>query len=443
MTSMTREPASPELGVPENHSDMSAVIDRSSPPPAERIRVTPASFDALTRDLPFATRQAFRFAVLIEYGSLTVRLPDDRVYLFEGSHPGPRAEISARDFGFARRLAEGGEIGFAEAYLRGEWETPDLTRFLELFCANHTLISRLLEDRPLVRMWQQFRHWMNRNTKRGSRRNIHAHYDLGNRFYESWLDDTMTYSSALFTDGENGRDLVAGQLRKYSVLAEQTRIGPEHHVLEIGCGWGGFAEFAAKTVGCKVTGLTISREQFDYARKRIFEQGLAEKVDIRLQDYRDEIGTYDRIASIEMFEAVGEQYWPVYFDQLSRRLCDGGVAGLQVITIQDSMFEAYKREVDFIRRYIFPGGMLPSPGIMRRLGEAAGLSLRDEREFGLDYAATLVVWRERFRAAWPNLVPMGFDERFRRTWEYYLSYCEAGFRSGNIDVRQLVYAKGA
>ena len=192
-----------------------------------------------------------------------------------------------------------------------------------------------------------------------------------------------------------------------------------------------------------MTGLTISREQFDYARKRIFEQGLGEKVDIRLQDYRDETGTYDRIASIEMFEAVGEQYWPVYFDQLSRRLRDGGVAGLQVITIQDSMFEAYKREVDFIRRYIFPGGMLPSPGIMRRLGEAAGLSLREEREFGLDYAATLVAWRERFRAAWPNLVPMGFDERFRRTWEYYLSYCEAGFRSGNIDVRQLVYAKGA
>jgi cyclopropane-fatty-acyl-phospholipid synthase len=282
------------------------------------------------------------------------------------------------------------------------------------------------------------RHWMNRNTKAGSRRNIHAHYDLGNSFYGAWLDGSMTYSSALF---DESRDLVAGQQRKYAALAERTAIGPHHHVLEIGCGWGGFAEYAASEIGCKVTGLTISQEQYDFACKRIFEAGLNDKVDLKLQDYRDEKGAYDRIASIEMFEAVGEEYWPAYFQQVRERLKPGGFAGIQVITIEESLFGRYRRELDFIRRYVFPGGMLPTGAIMRDLGAKVGLSLHNERIFGRDYALTLVHWRERFRAAWPNLTPLGFDERFRRLWEYYLAYCEAGFRAGTIDVRQMVFAR--
>nr|WP_256515507.1 cyclopropane-fatty-acyl-phospholipid synthase family protein [Alsobacter ponti] len=391
--------------------------------------------------MPLAARRAFQLASRISHGSLTIRLPDGRRFRFDGEKPGPDADMTVHDFGFATRLAHGGDIGIGEAYLRGEWETSNLTRFLQLFCVNHELIARMLDGHALARLWQLFRHWLHRNTKSGSRRNIHAHYDLGNRFYESWLDRTMTYSSALFAHRDE--DLSSAQTRKYRALAETTRIGPDSHVLEIGCGWGGFAEFVATEIGARVTGLTISKEQYDYARKRIFEKGLAERVDIQLRDYRDETGRYDRIASIEMFEAVGEEYWPVYFQQVARRLEDGGVAGLQVITIQDRFFDTYRREMDFIRRYIFPGGMLPTPGIMKSLGERVGLALGEERVFGLDYAETLAAWRERFRAAWPNLVQLGFDERFRRMWEYYLAYCEAGFRSGNIDVRQIVYTKPA
>ncbi|MFO1148794.1 MAG: cyclopropane-fatty-acyl-phospholipid synthase family protein [Alsobacter sp.] len=421
-------------------------MDRPPSAVAEPVALTHATVSRHVADLPFAARKAMEFATRIRIGSLTVTLPDGRVFLFRGEKSGPDAELIVHDLAFARRFADGGDVGIAEAYLRGEWETPNLTHFLELFCANHELIASMLDGKPLMRAWQLFRHWLNRNTKAGSRRNIHAHYDLGNRFYEQWLDGTMTYSAALFdeatpVDQAADDDLAKGQLRKYGALAEKTMIGPGHHVLEIGCGWGGFAEYAAKTIGCKVTGLTISQEQYDYARKRMFEQGLNEKVEIKFQDYRDEKGVYDRIASIEMFEAVGERYWPVYFEQLAQRLQPGGVAGLQVITIQDRFFDTYRREMDFIRRYIFPGGMLPSPGIMKTLGERFGLALHHERVFGLDYAETLAEWRNRFRAAWPNLVPLGFDERFRRMWEYYLAYCEAGFRSGNIDVRHLVYAK--
>jgi cyclopropane-fatty-acyl-phospholipid synthase len=224
-------------------------------------------------------------------------------------------------------------------------------------------------------------------------------------------------------------------------LAQTTQLAPDHNVLEIGCGWGGFAEFAAKEIGCRVTGLTISQEQFDFARRRIFESGLTEKVEIKLQDYRDENGLFDRIASIEMFEAVGEEYWPAYFKQLHNRLKPGGLAGLQVITIDESLFDHYRRELDFIRRYIFPGGMLPTGAIMQKLGTQYGLQMTSEKIFGLDYAATLKQWREDFAKAWPQLTTMGFDERFRRMWNYYLSYSEAGFRAGTIDVRQMVFAR--
>jgi cyclopropane-fatty-acyl-phospholipid synthase len=403
------------------------------------IPLTKETVAAHTAGLPYLVRKAFIFGCRIECGTLLVKLPDGRAFRFGGAKPGPHAEMVMHDYIFAKRMLTSGDIGIAESFLRGEWEATDLTVFLQLFCANHHLISAMLENQPIVRYWQLFKHWLNRNTKTGSKRNIHAHYDLGNAFYSRWLDPSMTYSSALFSS--DGKDLYQGQQNKYAALARQTEIAESHTVLEIGCGWGGFAEYAAKEIGCKVTGLTISQEQYDFAKKRMFDQGLNEKVEIKLQDYRDETGLYDRIASIEMFEAVGETFWPVYFKTLSERLMPGGVAGLQVITIQDRFFETYRLEVDFIRRYIFPGGMLPSPSIMKSLGEKVGMAIRHEQIFGVDYADTLVAWRDKFRAAWPELVPLGFDERFRRMWEYYLAYCEAGFRAGNIDVRQIVYAK--
>lgn len=405
----------------------------------DAVLVHRGNVSTIAKPYPFAVRQAFAFATQLENGRLDVDMPDGQRYRFQGAMDGPQAQMIIRDLAFARRLAQGGEIGIAEAFLGGEWESPDLTRFLQLFCVNQHVITRLLEGKPLVRWFQMARHWLNRNTRSGSRRNIHAHYDLGNSFYSAWLDKTMTYSSALFT-GQTA-DLAAAQTEKYGALARQIGLAPDHHILEIGCGWGGFADFAGREIGCRVTGLTISKEQYEFAKQRIQAAGLNDRVDIKLLDYRDQTGTFDRIASIEMFEAVGEEYWPTYFRQLRDRLTPDGVAGLQVITIQDALFKNYRSELDFIRRYVFPGGMLPTPTIMRDMGARYGLNLSAERAFGLDYATTLSHWRDRFRSAWPQLMPLGFDEQFRRLWEYYLSYCEAGFRSGTIDVRQMIFAK--
>ena len=407
-------------------------------PPSRLIRADKIA--QAIRHYPFAVRQAFAFAGMLEKGELDVLMPDGQHFHFFGRDHGPKASMIVHDMAFARRLAGGGDVGIAEAYLRGEWESPDLPRFLELFCANQPMIARLLEGKPIVRFLQMISHWLNRNTKSGSKRNIHAHYDLGNAFYSAWLDPGMTYSSALFLGSD--RNLESGQRAKYAALATDIGLGPDNHVLEIGCGWGGFAEFAARDIGCKVTGLTISKAQFDFAQKRIFEAGLNEKITLKLQDYRDETGNYDRIASIEMFEAVGEAYWPTYFGQLRDRLTPGGIAGMQVITIHESIFGNYRREMDFIRRYIFPGGMLPTPTILRDMGGKYGFRISAERAFGQDYALTLSHWRDSFRNAWPKLTLMGFDEKFRRLWEYYLAYCEAGFLVGTIDVRHMAFAKG-
>jgi cyclopropane-fatty-acyl-phospholipid synthase len=403
------------------------------------ICVTPDTVDAAVPDLPKAVRLVLGFGSRLKRGTLDVTLPDGRTLRLGGIEPGPSAGMTLYNYGFASRLLNGGDIGLAEAYLQGEWDTPDLTQFLYLFCVNHDLIKQLLGDNPLMRYLQIVRHWFNRNTRRQARRNIYAHYDIGNAFYSAWLDPGMTYSSALFE--EHTTDLAAAQDNKYRRLAEAIDLQSGHRLLEIGCGWGGFAEYAAKTCGAKVVGLTISREQRDFALARIQKAGLNEQVEIRLQDYRDERDQYDRIASIEMIEAVGEQFWPKYFSQLRDRLLPGGLAGIQAITIQDNLFQTYRREVDFIQRYVFPGGMLPSPQVLKSLGERFGVPVIRERIFGQDYARTLVIWRSNFRAAWPGLMPSGFDDRFRRLWEYYLAYCEAGFLSGNIDVRQVVFAK--
>ncbi|MDA9466861.1 SAM-dependent methyltransferase [Bradyrhizobium sp. CCBAU 53415] len=389
--------------------------------------------------VPFLARLALRLASQLSYGSVHVRLPDQRTVTLRGRLPGPSATIELNNYRFARSLVVGGDIGMAEAYIRGDWSTPDLTQLLYVFCLNEELVDSAFAGNMLVRFCRRVLHRLRRNTRQGSRHNIHSHYDLGNEFFAAWLDSSMTYSSALFP--VETADLPSAQQHKYEQLAKVIELRPGQSVLEIGCGWGGFAEFAAKTYGASVVALTISKEQHEFARRRIHEAGLAEKVEVRLQDYRDQEGHFDRIASIEMIEAVGEQFWPAYFDQLNRRLKPGGLAGIQAITVRDELFDSYRQRVDFIQRYIFPGGMLPSTNILRSLGERFEVPVIRERVFGQDYARTIALWRENFGRAWSDLTSLGFDEPFRRLWEYYLCYCEAGFRAGKIDVRQLVFAR--
>jgi cyclopropane-fatty-acyl-phospholipid synthase len=389
--------------------------------------------------LPYMFRLFATVAGRLQFGSIAIMVPDGRRFIFQGKEPGGHGEIAIKDFNVLTRLYRSGNVGFAEGYLAGEWDSPDIATLLETVAINTDKVREFFAGRPLAQFLNRIFHLLNRNSKRGSRRNIMAHYDLGNSFYRRWLDSSMTYSSARYE--RPGQDLAEAQWNKYRALAARMHLSPDHHVLEIGCGWGGFAEFAAKEVGARVTGITISPEQFDFARKRLFDQGLAEKTEIRLQDYRDTQGNYDRVASIEMFEAVGEQYWPAYFQKVRDVLKPGGQAGLQIITISDAYFDGYRRSVDFIQKYVFPGGMLPSPTALRSEVARAGLDWRGEERFGPDYAETLSDWRRRFTDAWDEIRTLGFDERFRRLWTYYLSYCEAGFRAGSIDVTQVALQK--
>jgi cyclopropane-fatty-acyl-phospholipid synthase len=375
----------------------------------------------------------------LRHGSIRLVMPDGEHLVFQGTEPGPEAVIIVRDQDMARRTLVSGGLGFGEAYLDGQWDTPDLAVLLEVANRNDQFLEQFLYGKPWARVLRRVVHAFNRNSKAQARKNIAYHYDLGNAFYTHWLDPSMTYSSARFEPAS--LELQDAQKVKYQGIVDRLRPTPDTRILEIGCGWGGFAEHVARETGCRVTGITISREQHDFARRRIFEAGLAEKVEIRLQDYRDVPERFDRVASIEMFEAVGEAYWPTFFAALRDRLAPGGVAALQVITIADRYFENYRRGVDFIQRYVFPGGMLPSPSVFRQHTDAAGLAWRGAEAFGQDYARTLAIWRERFIAAWPDIQPLGFDERFKRLWQYYLAYCEAGFRTGSIDVMQVSLAR--
>ena len=293
----------------------------------------------------------------------------------------------------------------------------------------------------LFRLWERLRHCLNANSCKGSRRNIAHHYDLGNAFYGLWLDETMTYSSALFRSGRES--LADAQQNKYAAICDRLAPAPGDRVLEIGCGWGGFAEYAIRERGVRVTGLTISREQHDYARRRLFEAGLAERAEIVLRDYREERGTYDAIASIEMIEAVGEKYWPVYFSTLHERLRPNGVAALQAITISDRLFPQYRTSADFLQKYIFPGGMLPSPAALHDRSAAAGLKTIGTEAFADSYSRTLRTWRHQFNARWDRIAALGFDDRFRRMWNFYLAASAAGFASGATDVVQIAYSRDA
>ncbi len=393
------------------------------------------------RDLPRYFGPVFDTARGMEAGRLDFVLPDGRRFRADGAGPGPVAELHVHDADLFARLIREGDMGFSEAYLEGSWSTPDLQAFMDLV---HVAGDDIYDGFPgmgLLRMFERARHALRGNSRRQARRNIAAHYDLGNDFYRLWLDETMTYSSAKFITGQES--LEAAQTAKYASLVDEMGAAPGDHVLEIGCGWGGFAEYAARERGLRVTGLTISRAQHDYAQQRIQAAGLGERVEIKLQDYRDERGRYDGVASIEMFEAVGERYWPVYFDALRERLNPGRHATLQIITVQDRRWEVYRRGVDFIQKYIFPGGMLPSRSALVAEIERAGLRMARSVEFGESYSQTLRRWHDTFNDRWDEIAGMGFDERFRRMWNFYLTSCAATFASGNCDVTQITVERPA
>ncbi|WP_425070532.1 class I SAM-dependent methyltransferase [Sagittula sp. S175] len=391
--------------------------------------------------LPRYFGHVFHMAQNMECGRLEMVLPDGRRFRAEGAGPGPVAEVHLHDDDIFARLIREGDLGFCEAYMDGAWTTPDLMAFLDLVHANEDSLYDEFPGQGLVRAWENFRFWLQSNSKRQARKNIAHHYDLGNDFYGMWLDDTMTYSSALFETGQES--LEKAQIAKYASMVDQMGAKPGDHVLEIGCGWGGFAEYAAKERGLRVTGLTLSKEQLKYAQDRVARAGLSDRVELKLQDYRDERGTYDGIASIEMFEAVGEKYWPVYFDTVKARLKPGGHATLQVITVQHKRWEVYRKGVDFIQKYIFPGGMLPSPNVLRAEVERAGLQVVRSIEFGESYSQTLRRWHEDFNDRWHDISRLGFDDRFRRMWNFYLASCAATFHSGNCDVTQITITRPA
>lgn len=381
---------------------------------------------------PWAAPFVRRLLQRLEVGRLVVHLPSGEALSHDTQVPGPQAVVVLHRWRAMRRLLAEGDLGLAEAYIAGDWSTPDLMTVIELGARNEAALGGALTGSWPARLCNRLLHLLRPNTRSGSRRNIPAHYDLGNEFYATWLDRGMSYSSAIYSP--QARTLDAAQAAKQDRVMALLDARPGNEVLEIGCGWGGLAERIAVETESWVTGVTLSPAQLESATARMRQAGLDGQVELRLQDYRDVPGSFDRIVSIEMLEAVGTAYWPTYFGRLRELLKPGGVAVLQVISIDDARFSAYRQGADFIQRHVFPGGMLPSIGVMREQIAGAGLALKHLETFGLSYARTLAEWAGRFQAAWPQLAARGFDERFRRKWEYYLAYCEAGFRTGAIDV---------
>ena len=391
------------------------------------------------KNLPRYFSQVFTIAKKGENGRIDFILNDGRIFRAEGPNEGPTCEAQVHDHGVFARLLREGQLGFCDAYLEGQWSSPDLQAFMDYFHADNDVVFESFPGQKLVQFYERFRFFLQRNSKDQARKNISYHYDLGNDFYGLWLDESMTYSSAIFKTGQES--LKQAQATKYASMIDQMGVKAGEHVLEIGCGWGGFAEYAAKERGLKVTCLTISEEQFKYAQDRIDKAGLRDLVKFKLQDYRDETGVYDGIASIEMFEAVGEQYWPAYFSTVRDRLKPGAQATLQIITVQNKNFETYRKSVDFIQKYIFPGGMLPSLNILGEQVAKAGLKVEKTIAFGESYSRTLRQWHDVFNRKWDDVVTMGFDERFMRMWNFYLTSCAATFNYGNCDVVQITISK--
>ena len=400
------------------------------------------SLTALGKQVPAPAKRALRMLQSLQSGGLSLQLPDGQNLLF-GHSSGPQATLRLHNWQVFGAALRSGDIGFAQSFIAGDWDTPDLTTLLELLIINRRPMDDMIFGTWWGRLAYQVRHWMRRNTKANSSKNIHAHYDLGNAFYSLWLDQTMTYSSAWF-DGDHGQDLATAQQAKVRRALRMAGVSANanQRVLEIGCGWGGLAEIAIRDLGASVTGITLSPAQLAYATERLHAQSM--HADLRLQDYRDTAdGPYDAICSIEMIEAVGRDFWPTYFETIARLLKPGGQACIQSIVIDDALFERYALGTDFIQQYIFPGGFLPCTREFKRQAQAAGLQVIDEFAFGQDYAETLRRWRVAFLQAQSALPSLGFDTAFERTWLFYLAYCEAAFAQRNTDVVQFTLRKPA
>ena len=407
---------------------------------------------AAVRTMPAAAKAALNLLGRLRHGVLVVQLPDgSRQQFGDPEHagaPGHRpANLTLHNWNVCAAAFKSGDIGFAEGFIDGDWTTTDLTTLLRLFIRNRNEIEDVIYGSWAGRTMLRVRHWLNRNTKANSRKNIHAHYDLGNAFYSLWLDDTMNYSSAWF-DGDLQRPMRDAQLAKVRRALRMARVQPGDRILEIGCGWGALAELAVKEFGAQLAGVTLSTEQLEFAQRRMavheITTGPGQQADLRLQDYRDiDDGPYDAICSIEMVEAVGQAYWPTYFAAVHRLLKPGARACIQSIVIDDALFDRYVQSTDFIQQYIFPGGCLPCPREFRRAARAAGLEVVDELSFGQDYAQTLRLWRQSFLQQRAEVLRLGFDERFVRIWEFYLAYCEAAFVEGNIQLVQFTLARPA
>ncbi|HUN91411.1 MAG TPA: cyclopropane-fatty-acyl-phospholipid synthase family protein [Burkholderiaceae bacterium] len=413
----------------------------STTPATSFVADGPANRRLDTTRFPARARRAFALLGAAREGRLAIAFPDGQQAILGGGEQ--QADIALRNWKPVDAALERGDIGFAETYIDGDWTTGDPVRLLRFFLRNRKAADRLIFGSLAGRLAYRLRHLARRNSRRGAPRNIRSHYDLGNEFYAIWLDASMSYSSALFGDaavdaGPARPDaLRAAQMAKYARVIDELKLAPASRILEVGCGWGGFAEVAARS-GHLVTGLTLSPAQLEFARRRMARQGLPHELVLR--DYRDERGRYDGIASIEMFEAVGEKYWPQYFAMLARCLKPGGRACIQTITIDEALFERYRRGTDFIQQYVFPGGMLPSPGAFERAAERGGLKVVERFRFGASYARTLATWRATFSDRAASVRALGFDERFLRTWNFYLGYCEAAFAEHNTDVFQFTLA---
>ena len=385
-----------------------------------------------TQSIPLAARTFLALLSNVKSGYLLLTLPDGRTEQFGIASDSLHADLHILDWGVFREVLKHGDIGFAESYIRGQWNTTDLKAILEIAIRNRTLLEKAIYGSWFGSLLYRFRHRMRNNSKSGSRKNIHAHYDLGNPFYSLWLDPSMTYSSAWFGD-DLKTPLTQAQSNKYRRILSSIDANSGKRILEIGCGWGGFIEEAA-LAGCHVTGLTLSHEQKKFAEARLEQQGLISE--IRFQDYRDCKEQFDGIASIEMFEAVGENHWEQYFKTISASLKPGGKACIQTIVIAEELFERYRTSTDFIQQYVFPGGMLPSKSAFKAYASRAGLRVENEFAFGADYAETLCIWYESFNRQLDEVSKLGFDEAFIRLWNFYLMYCAAGFSERNIDVVQ-------
>ena len=374
-----------------------------------------------------------------KYGSISVFYKNKKIFNFVGPFSGPRSEIVINKKKCLDDFFIKGDLGWAESYIEENWSTNNLTNFLEWGAKNFHEFSKYIRGKWHIILYLRLKHFFNRNTKNGSKKNISFHYDLGNNFYKLWLDKSMTYSSAIFKNEKD--DLYNAQINKYKNLADLIKVKKEDKILEIGCGWGGFSEFLATNYNAKVTAITISKNQYDSVREKIFKKKLNELVNVKLVDYRDISGKFDKIVSIEMFEAVGEKYWTEYFKTLRKNLKSDGCIGLQTITIDNKFFSKYRKFPDFIQTYIFPGGMLPSVEEMKKVLNDNGLQVDEHFMFGDHYAKTLEYWRLSFERSWENIKHMGFNNTFRRMWDYYLSYCQGGFQSGNINVGQFLIKK--